>query len=416
MNDQTSEYMEQIVERIKKQAEQAMREFDVEAERVQNSSSTSIDLFGGTAASQVVDIAADTRRVCDKLYATLQMLVKMVDEECKPLLNQQPSMSAVKNVADLIKWLNKESEIGTNFSASLNSKSLGTVVSGKYIPTMESKMIESYWETKYDTWDEWICDSITQSVPVKNSVSASQSKSNSAFVKTLESAMSRKDFSLTPEEMEYKKAGKRWREELAKAERERAEEIEKRVSDFQQSLEISAQRKYNKIVKTQTQIQEEAKQIIKEAQEKMKEVSIFKFSLRNELGAIQIKENQRYEQAAAKLEEAKKDYDREMAQAVETAKRKRRAIEKEVHESFEMPKAPAVPASIAVIQCSNLATQEAILAGMEPGKLYTISDMQREIPVAMDLSNVRITALIRQLIPEKIERVEKGKKVCFRLK
>lgn len=416
MNSQTSDYMEQIVERIKKQAEQAMREFDVEAKHVQNSSSASIDLFGGTAASQVVDIAADTRRVCDKLYATLQMLVKMVDEECKPLLNQQPSMSAVKKVADLIKWLNNESEIGANFSASLNSKSLGTVVSGKYIPTMENKMLESYWEAKYDSWDEWICDSIIQTAPVSNSVLASQNKSNSAFAKTLESAMSRKDFSLTPEEMEYKKAGKRWRMELAKAERERAEEIENRVRDFQQSLEISAQRKYNKIVKTQTQIQQEAQQKIKEAQEKMKEVSFFKFSLRNELSAIQIKENQRYEQAAVKLEEAKKDYDREMAQAVETTRWKRRTIEKEVHESFEMPKAPAVPASIAVIQCSNLATQEAILAGMEPGQLYTIADMQREIPVAMDLSSVRITSLIRQLIPEKIERVEKGKKVCFRLK
>ena len=135
--------MSQIVARIKRQAEQAQEKFDAGAEKLQITSNQSINLFGGTATSQVADIAVDARRICDELYATLQMLVRMADEECRPFLSQRPSLSDVRDVAELIKWLNIESEIGANFSASLNSTNLGNVVSGRYIPTMESKMIQS---------------------------------------------------------------------------------------------------------------------------------------------------------------------------------------------------------------------------------------------------------------------------------
>ena len=79
-----------------------------------------IDLFGGRAVSRVADIASSVRKACEELYASYQSLVLMLDQQCRPLLNQKPSTRAVKEVMEMIKWLNSESEIGSNFSGSIN--------------------------------------------------------------------------------------------------------------------------------------------------------------------------------------------------------------------------------------------------------------------------------------------------------
>ena len=146
------EKMLQAVRSAKESASRAGQEYDRAANMLQIKAQSNIDLFGGSAVSQVADIANESRKICDALYATYQMLVNMLDEECRPLLEQNPEIVAVREVRDLIKWLNNESEIENNFSASLNSQDLGRVVSGRYIPSIENKMIQSYWENKYHMW------------------------------------------------------------------------------------------------------------------------------------------------------------------------------------------------------------------------------------------------------------------------
>ena len=111
MSNSASEKLMQAVRLTKESAERAEREYDSGAERVQRMASQSIDLFGGSAVSQVADIASESRKICDALYASYQMLVKMLDEECRPLLDQEPDYRAVREVCNLIKWLNDESEI-----------------------------------------------------------------------------------------------------------------------------------------------------------------------------------------------------------------------------------------------------------------------------------------------------------------
>ena len=65
-------------------------------------------------------------------------------------------------------------------------------------------------------------------------------------------------------------------------------------------------------------------------------------------------------------------------------------------------------------QVANKGIQEAILEGMENGKLYTITDMIKEIPACADLTNQKVSALIRPLINVSIERVEDKRKAYFR--
>ncbi len=65
-------------------------------------------------------------------------------------------------------------------------------------------------------------------------------------------------------------------------------------------------------------------------------------------------------------------------------------------------------------QVANQGIQSAILEGMEVGKLYTITEMLKEIPACAELTNQKVSALIRPLIGVSIERVEDKRKAYFR--
>ncbi len=150
----SSSRISEIVSRVRREARSAEREFDRRNNEIQRKASYSIDLFGGTATSQVVELASDARRACDELYASYQSLIQILDRECRPLLSSTTPGPAIREVADLIKWLNDESEIENNFTASLNSYSLGQVASAKYVPRTESRMIQKFWESQYNMTPE----------------------------------------------------------------------------------------------------------------------------------------------------------------------------------------------------------------------------------------------------------------------
>ena len=65
-------------------------------------------------------------------------------------------------------------------------------------------------------------------------------------------------------------------------------------------------------------------------------------------------------------------------------------------------------------QTANKAICDAIVNGMEDGKLYTITDLIKAIPECADLTNQRVSALIRGMLDVKVERVEEKRKAYFR--
>ena len=66
-------------------------------------------------------------------------------------------------------------------------------------------------------------------------------------------------------------------------------------------------------------------------------------------------------------------------------------------------------------QVANEGIKGAILNGMESGKLYTITDLIKSIPECADLTNQRVSAIVRQLKDEgSIERVEEKRKAYFK--
>ena len=64
-------------------------------------------------------------------------------------------------------------------------------------------------------------------------------------------------------------------------------------------------------------------------------------------------------------------------------------------------------------QTANAEIQKAILECMEVGKRYTITDLIKTVPACAELTNQRVSALVRQLMPTYIERVEEKKKAYF---
>lgn len=67
-------------------------------------------------------------------------------------------------------------------------------------------------------------------------------------------------------------------------------------------------------------------------------------------------------------------------------------------------------------QTENAGLKTAIVEGMEAGKQYTITDLMKSIPALADLSNQRVSAIVRQLKDEgTLVREEIKRKAYFSL-
>ena len=67
-------------------------------------------------------------------------------------------------------------------------------------------------------------------------------------------------------------------------------------------------------------------------------------------------------------------------------------------------------------QIANEGFKEIILSNMEHGRLYTITELTKEIPFGEELSTQRVSALVRQLKESgKVVRTEEKRKAYFSL-
>lgn len=67
-------------------------------------------------------------------------------------------------------------------------------------------------------------------------------------------------------------------------------------------------------------------------------------------------------------------------------------------------------------QVANQGVAEAIVAHMsaDPARLFTITELIKEVPACADLTNQRVSAIVRGLIGVSVERVEEKRKAYFR--
>lgn len=65
-------------------------------------------------------------------------------------------------------------------------------------------------------------------------------------------------------------------------------------------------------------------------------------------------------------------------------------------------------------QTINNGIKDLIFAEMETDRLYTITDMMKELPSCADMSNQRISALVKQMMPTRIEKIVDKRRAYFR--
>lgn len=69
-------------------------------------------------------------------------------------------------------------------------------------------------------------------------------------------------------------------------------------------------------------------------------------------------------------------------------------------------------------QVANAGVAEAILSHMsaDPNRLFSITELIKEVPACADLTNQRVSAIVRTLKEEgKVERIEEKRKAFFRV-
>ena len=66
------------------------------------------------------------------------------------------------------------------------------------------------------------------------------------------------------------------------------------------------------------------------------------------------------------------------------------------------------------VQVANEVLKNAIVAGMNPDRLYTVTELIKEIPECNGLSTSKVSALVNRM-PEHIERIPDKRKTYFRL-
>ena len=64
-------------------------------------------------------------------------------------------------------------------------------------------------------------------------------------------------------------------------------------------------------------------------------------------------------------------------------------------------------------QTANEGFKEAILAGITEGGKYTITDLIKAVPEISELSNQRVSAIVRQMVGVTINRTEDKRKAYF---
>jgi hypothetical protein len=86
------------------------------------------------------------------------------------------------------------------------------------------------------------------------------------------------------------------------------------------------------------------------------------------------------------------------------------------HEMELLSNRKSAPKKQTAIQKENATILEAILAGMKQGRPYTITEIIKEIPACAELTNQRVTAIMRPAIEDnRIIRIEDKRKVYFSL-
>lgn len=351
-----SEEMYRIVGEAEERAKIAERNYDAGVARVQRMAGSSISVFDGDAVSRVADIAKLTRKICDELYAAYQSLVESVDDQCRPLLDEGPKLDAVEAVYDLIKRLNDESEIESNFSASFNSRSLGDIASGRYVPKMENKMIEQFWALKCDTQPECVEEDPErekQKMEARRRKEEEEKKEKTAKEK-------------------YEKQLSEWKQKTDEVKRRRENAIEQAVSEAKNRRVSEIEKEYATVVQKAKETIEFSEKRLARTNEALQTLGFSQFGEKSRLKKIIEEMNAAIAEAKTKQAKAEEHYAAQKKNLNSWITKKTNAITEKIEKENPLPNKPKKPFEIPRTPREEAVEnmKEMIFYRMNPGTEY----------------------------------------------
>lgn len=396
----------EAVKKTRKEADAADKMFDSASSRIQMKASREIDLFGGDAPRRIIEIRADAKRACDDLYTTYQTLIPLLDATCRPLLADLPSREAVKSVADCIKYLNDESEIENNYGLTFNSNNLGNVASAKYVPSMENKMIQKFWESKISSF--LTSKEITEKYESAEE-RAARLKEEEARRKAEEEAKAKYDSI----RLQYSQALQKWESECAQINAKRTALVkDKLAKEKEQLISAAAKKRDDAIQQANATIKQETERKAA-AETALASLGAFKIGKKKEQKWTIAYAVQKISEAEAMISAAHFAYSSEKQQAESTAAGKETEYRAAAEKEIPLPAKPAKPAALIEedkrqraerIQSAYAGNQKddrlkaAILEYLEGYEPMTVSDMIEEIPALCGETNQHVSALLRSLV------------------
>ena len=357
------------------------------------------------------DIVAESNRITGELYASYEALIRAANSICKPLADQGVRPRSIKRVADFMKHINSEcSTLGSNFSASVNGYSFGNVASTRYSPTAEARMIETNWNLLYSMHPQ-----VAEEKRIEEERAAKlRAEREARAAAEKEKALAEYPQKLAEWEAECERV-KKLHEKLIPEAKERAEKkyrrelVEKRDRAIEGAQKIIA----------------EQQAIIDEAQATIKAAKFFEFGKKLEANSRIQTATQPLAAARARVAEAEAEYAKSLANIDAELQRKFKWAVDEVEKQHPMPRKPRDPntpdpfspgSGATAVQVANAGIKREIYETLaECGTLMTVVDIMQQCNAAADLSNQRVSALVRQLVSDGlVERVEEKRMAYFR--
>lgn len=378
----------QLVQQAKESAAKAEREYERREDALQAKASQNIDLFGGHAVSQAVDLAAEARKMCDSLYAAYQTLVAMTDAQCRPLLAQQPGREAVRAVRDLIKWLNDESEIENNFSASLNYRDLGEFASVRYIPKLENKMIQSFWENAYATLPG-VAEAERQEKDAAESEKQRAARERAENYRKSQAA-------LEAQKAQYQQELESWKAAVEAAKQQQAAMLKNLENQERSRLTEDAEQLFEAQTKSAMAELEEKKEALLQANVALQALGFFQFGEKKRQKDAIEKLTAQIDKLEHIIEDAKIVRDRAKRAIPSAIFDKKQDWQAVAEQAYPIPEEP-LPPGMTQEQREKKKTEDAIYNTLKAKGRMRVEDLLEKCPAVKGWTDIRLRATLRSM-------------------
>lgn len=358
------------------------------------------------------DILAESKRITDELYASYEALIRAANSICKPFADEGVTPSSLERVVEFMKHINSEcSTLGSNYNASVNDYSLGNIASTRYSPSAEARMIETNWKLLHSMHPQVAEETKRREEAAAKARAEQEERGRIAREKAIE---------------EYPQKLKEWEEETTRI----TALHEKLFAESKDEITLAERRKAAKdrnerignLEQTKANKQAEMYQCqLTAANAKFFEITkkLEANNRYNELVNEVFEVDQKINQLRFTPLDSDPEFKKQLDRALEKAKNKiekENPLPKKPVDPTKLQKAFATSEGMTSIQLANNGIKRVIYDTLlEHGTLMTITDIMQSCYACQDLSNQRVSALVRQLVTDGlVERVDQKRLAYYR--